>query len=85
MIQKYSCSNEMTVKKQIRNLCSRLSTYGKCDLMRINAKSYCFRLSKADQEQQHAVVKAEIVTHRQDRIQAKPQSSNIKTSICTIQ
>ena len=42
------------------------------------------RLSKSDQEQQQSVVKAEIVTYRQDRVQANPQSS-VRTSVCSLQ
>jgi Ras-related protein Rab-28 len=42
------------------------------------------RLSKAEQEQQQTVVRAEIVTQRPDRIQANPQS-NVKTTVCSIQ
>ena len=44
----------------------------------------CSRLSKADQEQQQQVVKAEIVTYRQDRVQANTQSS-VKSSLCSLQ
>ena len=43
------------------------------------------RLSKTEQEQQQAVVRAEIVTYRQDKLQANLGASNVKTAICSLQ
>ena len=53
---------------------------------KIAAELLGVRLSKADQEQQQQVVRAEIVTYRQDaRLhQAQPQSG-VRTSICSLQ
>ena len=47
-----------------------------------------FRLSKAEQEQQQTVVRAEIVTYPQHRMANNPQFSSVKTNmsnICSIQ
>ena len=52
---------------------------------KIAAELLGIRLSKTEQEQQQAVVKAEIVTYRQDRLQANPSTSNVKTAICSLQ
>ena len=43
------------------------------------------RLSKAEQEQQQTVVKAEIVTYPQHRMTSNPQSNAVKTAICSLQ
>ena len=44
-----------------------------------------YRLTKAEQEQQQTVVRAEIVTYPQHRLSNNPQSSTVKTTVCAIQ
>jgi len=52
---------------------------------KVAAELVGIRLSKAEQEQQQTVVKAEIVTYPQHRMASNPQSNVVKTAICSLQ
>merc|ERR1719273_2928577 len=52
---------------------------------KIAAELVGIRLTKADQEQQQNIVRAEIVTYPQHRMANSPQSSSVKTAICSLQ
>lgn len=51
---------------------------------KIAAELLGIRLTKADQELQQAVVKAEIVSYPQNRV-PNPQSQSVKTAVCNLQ
>merc|ERR1719273_2956496 len=52
---------------------------------KIAAELVGIRLTKAEQEQQQTVVRAEIVTYPQHQLSNNPQSSSVKTAICSLQ
>ncbi len=52
---------------------------------KIAAELLGIRLSKADQEQHQTVVRADIVTYRQERLNQGQSTASVKTAVCAIQ